>query len=366
MPNGPSRRQTPGRTIIIVALLGFLLLYLLLSWSTIAGFVSEAPENAALVTALLAFAGVLIAQVVNARIARSAQRIQQELEEQRALVEALQAYLEKVEKSLTDKKLHKSGQGSYLSRVTEAQTAALLEWSDGIRKRILIQFLYRAGLLNVEEPLLELDGANLEGVELTGVNLSKVCLRRANLMRAHMTGADLSTPPQADRWSDLSYVDLRGANLTNADLSNVDLTGVNLLPYNEQDPSRLSFVNLKHHALPSDAELRWAKQQEQRKRRRSRISRLTGIPLDRLMPTKPVTFTNLTDTKLVGANLTGAILANADLRKVRGLSQEQVDSAIGNSETKLPNHLKHPRAWAAESIEGQILAKSEKEVRGLQ
>jgi hypothetical protein len=133
------------------------------------------------------------------------------------------------------------------------------------------------------------------------------------------------------------------------------------LPYNEQAPAKLSLHNLKDHALSSDEELRWAREQEQRwarvRRRRSHISRLTHIPSERLMPTMSVIYTNLTDTKLVDANLTDAILANADLRSVRGLSQEQVDSAIGNSETKLPKHLKLPRAWAKERIEDQLKAR---------
>jgi hypothetical protein len=61
MPNEPSSRQIPAGTIVIAILLGFLVLYLVLSWSAITSFVSEVPENAALVTAMLAFAGVLIA-----------------------------------------------------------------------------------------------------------------------------------------------------------------------------------------------------------------------------------------------------------------------------------------------------------------
>jgi uncharacterized protein YjbI with pentapeptide repeats len=74
------------------------------------------------------------------------------------------------------------------------------------------------------------------------------------------------------------------------------------------------------------------------------------------MRTKTVTFTNLTDTKLEGASLTGAILANADLRDVRGLTQEQVDDSIGNDMTHLPEGLNPPSsgAWAKERIEAQI------------
>jgi len=71
---------------------------------------------------------------------------------------------------------------------------------------------------------------------------------------------------------------------------------------------------------------------------------------------KRVTFTNLTDAKLDGANLTGAILANADLRHTRdSLDRKQIELAIGNDKTKLPDELKPlPPRWMSEGIEAQI------------
>jgi uncharacterized protein YjbI with pentapeptide repeats len=346
------RTRIPAGLIIIVVLLGSLVLYLL--WSIIASLISAAPENAALVTALLAFAGVLIAQVVNTRIAQSSQRTQQELEEQRARGEALQAYLEKVEESLTNKKLHESGERSYVSIATEAQTAALLERSDAVGKRIVVKFLSRTGLLNPSahdaDPIIRLDNTNLEGVDLTLINLRGVHLRGANLANAGLQGADLSE-------SDLGDVDLRGANLTNADLSRADLSGANLLPYDEQEPDRLGLFNLKDHALPSDDYLHsLARLQEERLQGLS--SRLTRRVKNRLLRRKPVTFTNLTDAKLDGANLTGAILANADLRFTRGpLDRKQIERAIGNDKTKLPETDEFkplPPRWTTEGIEEQI------------
>jgi hypothetical protein len=150
---------------------------------------------------------------------------------------------------------------------------------------------------------------------------------------------------------------LRGANLTNTDLSAANLSGANLLPYDEQEPARLSLHNLKDHALPSDDYLRsLAKLQEERLRGLS--SRLTRRVQNRLLLRKPVTFTNLTDAKLAGANLTGAILANADLRKTRGsLDRKQIERAIGNDQTKLPDTDEFkplPPGWTSKGIEEQI------------
>jgi hypothetical protein len=150
---------------------------------------------------------------------------------------------------------------------------------------------------------------------------------------------------------------LRGANLTNTDLSAANLSGANLLPYDEQEPAKLSLHNLKDHALPSDDYLRsLAKLQDERLRGLS--SRLTRRVQNRLLLRKPVTFANLTDAKLAGANLTGAILANADLRHTRGsLDRRQIERAIGNDKTKLPDtdeFKQLPPRWIRKGIEDQI------------
>ena len=150
---------------------------------------------------------------------------------------------------------------------------------------------------------------------------------------------------------------MRGANLTNTDLSAVNLSGANLLPYDEHEPAKLSLHNLKDHPLPSDNYLRsLAKLQEERFRGLPR--RLTRRVKNRLLRRKPVTFTNLTDAKLSGANLTGAILANADLRRTRGsLDRKQIERAIGNDKTKLPDtdeFKQLPPRWTSKGIEEQI------------
>jgi len=155
----------------------------------------------------------------------------------------------------------------------------------------------------------------------------------------------------------LTYADLRGANLSNADLSAVNLSGANLLPYDEYEPARLSFYNLKGHALPSKNYLRsLAKLREERLQ--GLRGRLTRRVINRLLRRKPVTFTNLTDVKLDGANLTGAILANADLSLTRGsLDRKQIERAIGNDKTKLPDTDEFkplPPRWTSKGIEEQI------------
>ena len=129
------------------------------------------------------------------------------------------------------------------------------------------------------------------------------------------------------------------------------------MPYDEQFPAKLGLHNLKDHALPSDNYLRSLAKLQQKG--------LQGVPsrqsrnlTKRLLRRKPVTFTNLTDAKLAGANLTGAILANADLRLTRGsLDRKQIERAIGNDKTKLPDtgdFKQLPPRWTSKGIEEQI------------
>jgi uncharacterized protein YjbI with pentapeptide repeats len=60
---------------------------------------------------------------------------------------------------------------------------------------------------------------------------------------------------------------------------------------------------------------------------------------------------NLNGANLSGANLskvdlTGANLSGANLSRSRDLTQNQIEKANGDEQTKLPNHLKRPAAWS--------------------
>jgi hypothetical protein len=87
IPHRPSQRQVVWAIRLVVALTTVVITLILVSSY---GLVSS--DNAALVGALLALAGVLIAQVVNTNIARATQRNQQILEGQRARAASLHRY----------------------------------------------------------------------------------------------------------------------------------------------------------------------------------------------------------------------------------------------------------------------------------
>jgi uncharacterized protein YjbI with pentapeptide repeats len=62
---------------------------------------------------------------------------------------------------------------------------------------------------------------------------------------------------------------------------------------------------------------------------------------------------DLPEADLREANLREASLSGADLREAEGLTQQQIDAAMGDQKTQLPAHLKRPALWSL-PIEEQI------------
>lgn len=103
-------------------------------------YATRQPQNATFVTALIALFGILVTQIVNTVIARSGYKHQREIENQCALGDALQTYLETKGELLTDKELRTSPEDD-VRTLAGAQTLTVLERLDHTRKQILLQFL---------------------------------------------------------------------------------------------------------------------------------------------------------------------------------------------------------------------------------
>ncbi len=129
---------------------------------------------------------------------------------------------------------------------------------------------------------LRLDYANLAGVWLADADLTGARLEGANLTGTMLARADLSRAA-------LLVANLAGARLSGADLSGARLGGAKLTAW----PDRYTFVRVR----------------------------------------------------LDGAILTGTALQGADLTGVEGLTQEQVNRALGNKRTRLPVDLHRPGSW---------------------
>jgi hypothetical protein len=132
---------------------------------------------------------------------------EQQIANDRAQDEALQAYLDQMSNLLLEKDLRTSDWNSEVRTLARARTLTVLARLDGDRKRSVVQFLYEAELIIVGRFVLDLKSADLSGADLRGGDLREANLIGANLSEANLIGANLSE-----------------ANLSEADLS--DVTGL--------------------------------------------------------------------------------------------------------------------------------------------
>src|ERR687890_1441621 len=129
---------------------------------------------------------------------------------------------------------------------------------------------------------------------------------RIRLFYADLTSANLKGSDSQENKFVLENVNLRGVNLADADLEYISMKGSNL------SNSHLVNTDLSNADL-SDANLYHA---------------------------------YLDNVDLSGANLSDADLSDLDLRNDTGLTQEQIDEAIGNERTQLPDDLQRPATWS--------------------
>jgi uncharacterized protein YjbI with pentapeptide repeats len=196
----------------------------------------------------------------------------------------LQAYLDQISRLLTDaeRPLRRAQPSDDLSIVARTLTLTVLSRLDGERKRRVVQFLYEAGLIAEDRPILSIRGSDLREADLRVAPLRRVYLSGADLREADLSGADL--------WgANLDHADPRGADLRKADLGGVKLNWVDLRG------ADLSQADL------SQADLRAA--------------HLYGANLSE---------TDLRGANLRGADLRGANLREADLRRARGTYNEEI------------------------------------------
>lgn len=110
--------------------------------------------------------------------------------------------------------------------VIQARTMMVLRRLGPTHKSILVRFIYESGLIDKDNPLIDLHKANLSKVDLSGISLSRANftladLGKANLSEAHLESADL-------RGAKLNGVNLSGANLHGANLIETMLSGADL------------------------------------------------------------------------------------------------------------------------------------------
>jgi uncharacterized protein YjbI with pentapeptide repeats len=245
---------------------------------------------------------------------------QQEIQQQNAQDDALQAYLDQMSTLMLGKNnLRDSEVGSEERILTRARTLTVLARLDTAdRKNSVMRFLEESSLIQKttgrSSPVISLDGADLHntdlrhadlhgavlgavapsttpvsvymvGVEGVGparsetshpvrapyrADLSGAKLMFANLRNADLHGADL-------RYADLSNADLRDANLNHAhlsgaNLSNTDLSGANLKHANLSEVD-LSYSNVHCAASTDEA---WGGTKDQKTTKHLDVTELHG------------------------------------------------------------------------------------------
>ncbi|WP_229496638.1 pentapeptide repeat-containing protein [Nostoc mirabile] len=150
--------------------------------------------------------------------------------------------------------------------------------------------------------------ANLQKAMLPEANLQGVVLRKANLSKAILYDANLEGAILCD--AKLEGAILCGANLEGAVLCDANLEGVNFEDSNLQDANLIG-SNLQN-------------------------AKLAGANLEAVL---------LSTANLQDANFHEANLSRANLSGCENLKLQQIEQAIGDRTTMLPENLKIPKHW---------------------
>lgn len=200
------------------------------------------------------------------------------------------------------------------------------------------------GSPNKEDPTNEIR-VDLRGAKLGNARLNKVDLHKADLQGASLSGADLFQ-------ANLEGATLINANITKTKLPKAWLSGVNMqnvkryqgIPDGEITlirfnlPFELQGIDL-YQATIQDSNLAGADLSDGD----LRGAIFTNVNLfDADMSDSTLRIAEFHNVDLNEAKLDGADLHYVDLREVKNLTQEQIDSACVDKTTKLPRHLLLP------------------------
>jgi hypothetical protein len=153
---------------------------------------------------------------------------------------ALQAYLDKMSDLLLEKKLRESKQDEEVRNIARVRTLTVLRQLDSFRKASVLQFLCESGLIDKDNQIVDLSGADLQNADLRHIFLGRevwdedaedpraieVDLSETNLRGANLSGTNLTSVCLFN--ANLSQADLRWVFLGEDNLIGVNLSGANL------------------------------------------------------------------------------------------------------------------------------------------
>lgn len=275
-----------------------------------------------LVLALGAFGLNQSARKVELEIAKNRDELERQSRKDQENESALQNYLDKMSQLILEKGLTKSQPDDPIRDVARSRTLTVLRVLDGLRKGLLLRFLYEAELINKSSTVIDLRSADLSGADLVKVNLynanlPEVSFKGANLEQAVLEGANLSNAnfeganlcKASLRWANLSEANLAFSNLHQtvvvsanfdlANLSNATFTNASIIQCKFSD-SNLSKVNFNSSNLTGTSFFG---------------ADLTSAKLNNAQ----LTDSNLLWADLTETDFTGAIVTSEQLKRARSL-----------------------------------------------
>jgi uncharacterized protein YjbI with pentapeptide repeats len=174
----------------------------------------------------------------------------------------------------------------------------------------------------------DLSYSNLENIQLSGFSFLNSDFQHSNLKRATLSDSDLSN-------SIFSGAILEGTIITNSILEGITAISVNFL---STDLSGSNFSNaiLTGSRFPITIMIETSLQNANLQNASFLNVRLRGADLSGA---------NLTGSTFYGASLTDTNLKGADLTGVKFLTQSELNEAIGDNTTILPDTLNRPGHW---------------------
>lgn len=268
---------------------------------------------------------------------RSSRISEQKLEVERQREEGLREYLDQMAELLLKIDLNDDSSQAAIIGLMRAHTLAVLRRLDGIRKSIILHFLYEVGLISGEDPILNMRRADLTGVIIEASSMHEINLRGANLDKAKL------------QWSQFHGGSLSSTSMRRTDLRSSVLSK-SVLEYVLFDDANLYMANL--------SETRLGKAQ-------FRKSNLALACLENaFVPRACFNGAILRKANLRGATLEGcdfikAIFTNADLRNSNlmeaNLSGAQLNGADLTGANLTNAIVSKKQLKCAKSIEGTIL-----------
>lgn len=176
--------------------------------------------------------GGILYNYVSSRNEREANKqraeIERELAEDEQREVALRDYFDRMTELILDKKLRESKPIDEVRKIAQVRTEEVLDrikFDEGWRKKTVLNFLYKMGLIDKGKPIIHLRNTgfgegDLQNIVLRNADLSGVSFNFVSLLAADLSGSNL-------QHAGLDYVNFREAVLIGANLKGAKIRGCN-------------------------------------------------------------------------------------------------------------------------------------------